>query len=54
MAPLTEHDAILGMPFLTAENIVVDPAQNKVILPDMKDPTVQSELGDVGLNDCNL
>ena len=26
VVPLTEHDAILGMPFLAAENIVVDPA----------------------------
>src|SRR5207248_4139585 len=30
VAHLTEHDAILGMPFLAAEGILVDPAQNTV------------------------
>ena len=33
VAPLKEHDAILGMPFLAEEGILIDPAQRKVILP---------------------
>lgn len=33
VAPLTEHDAILGMPFLADEGILVNPAQGKVVLP---------------------
>ena len=34
VAPLKEYDAILGMPFLTDERILVDAAQGKVILPE--------------------
>ena len=33
VTPLKDHDTILGMPFLAAEEILVDPAQQKVILP---------------------
>ena len=34
VAPLQEHDAVLGMPFLAKENILVDPGQHKIIVPD--------------------
>jgi hypothetical protein len=40
VAPLTEHEAILGMPFLMEEGILINPAQSKVILP-----TVHTEEG---------
>ena len=53
MAPLAEHDAILGMPFLAEEGILVDPAQNKVILPTVKAPSVHTEKEGLGL-DGNL
>jgi Retrotransposon gag protein/Retroviral aspartyl protease len=33
VAPLKQHDVILGMPFLATEGILIDPAQQKVILP---------------------
>jgi hypothetical protein len=33
VAPLQNNDVILGMPFLASENILIDPAQGKVILP---------------------
>ena len=33
VAPLTEHDAILGVPFLAEEGILVDPARRTIILP---------------------
>jgi len=33
LAPLQEHDAIFGMPFLADEGILVDPVQGKVVLP---------------------
>jgi RNase H-like domain found in reverse transcriptase/Reverse transcriptase (RNA-dependent DNA polymerase)/Integrase zinc binding domain/Chromo (CHRromatin Organisation MOdifier) domain/Retroviral aspartyl protease/Zinc knuckle len=33
VAPLQEHDVILGMPFLASENILIDPARGKVLLP---------------------
>jgi predicted aspartyl protease len=33
VAPLQEHDVILGMPFLASGNIVIDPAHGEVILP---------------------
>ena len=33
VAPLREHDVILGMPFLATENVLIDPAHGKVILP---------------------
>ena len=34
IAPLSNHDALLGMPFFTKENILVDPANRSLILPD--------------------
>ena len=37
VAPLQDNDVILGMPFLAAENILIDPANGKVILPPNKD-----------------
>ena len=33
VAPLQEHDVILGMPFLATEKILIDPAHGKIILP---------------------
>jgi hypothetical protein len=33
VAPLQEHDVVLGMPFLASENILIDPGQGKIILP---------------------
>ena len=33
VAPLQDNDVILGMPFLASENVLIDPAQGKVILP---------------------
>ena len=42
VGPLTEHDAILGMPFLAEEGILIDPAQNKVILPAANAPPAHS------------
>ena len=39
VAPLTEHDAILGMPFLAEEGILVNLAQNTIILPTVAAPT---------------
>ena len=33
VAPLKEHDAIMGMPFLAEEGIQIDPAERNVILP---------------------
>jgi Retroviral aspartyl protease len=32
VAPLKEHDAILGMSFLATENILIDPARDRVVL----------------------
>jgi hypothetical protein len=46
VAPLKEHDAILGMPFLADENVLIDPAQNQIVLPGC---TVE-EKGEVNLN----
>jgi len=37
VAPLKEHDAILGMPFLATEKVLIDPAHGKVILPARED-----------------
>jgi len=34
VAPLKDYDAILGMPFLATEGILINPAQSKVILPE--------------------
>jgi len=33
VAPLSQCDAILGMPFLAEERILIEPAQGAVILP---------------------
>jgi hypothetical protein len=33
VAPLKEHDAILGMPFLVDEGVLIDPARGRVVLP---------------------
>jgi hypothetical protein len=33
VAPLQDNDVILGMPFLASENILIDPAHGKIILP---------------------
>jgi len=33
VAPLQDNDVILGMPFLVSENVLIDPAHGKVILP---------------------
>ena len=33
VVPLQDNDVILGMPFLASENILIDPAHNKVLLP---------------------
>jgi hypothetical protein len=48
VAPLTEHDAILGMPFLAEEGILIDPARSKVILPAVH---AEEELGEGDLHD---
>jgi len=37
VAPLKEHDAIMGMQFLAEEAIQIDPAKRSVILPPPKD-----------------
>ena len=37
VAPLREHEVIPGMPFLAAENILINPAQGSVILPRNED-----------------
>ena len=42
VAPLKEHDAILGMPFLADEGILIDPAQRKIVLPQSQ-PAVETE-----------
>ena len=34
VAPLRGNDVILGMPFLASENILIDPARGKIILPE--------------------
>ena len=40
VAPLPNHDALLGMPFLATENILIDPANKDIILPKPPcDPT---------------
>ena len=36
VAPLKYHDVLLGMPFLAAEKILIDPANNAIILPPAK------------------
>ena len=33
VAPLQNHDAILGMPFLSTNNILIDPARRRLLLP---------------------
>jgi hypothetical protein len=37
IAPIKNHDAILGMPFLASEKILIDPANKRVILPKKSD-----------------
>ena len=37
VAPLQDNDVILGMPFLASENVLIDPAHGKVILPANED-----------------
>jgi hypothetical protein len=34
VAPIQGHDAILGMPFLASENILIDAAKGRLILPE--------------------
>ena len=34
VAPLSNHDALLGMPFFTKERILIDPANRSLILPE--------------------
>ena len=34
VAPLSNHDALLGMPFFTKESILIDPANRSLILPE--------------------
>jgi len=50
VAPLMEYDAILGMPFLAEEGILVDPAHSRIVLPAAEAPPIPSkeepELGD--------
>ena len=47
VAPLQDHDVILGMPFLASENILIDPAHGKIILPanesDKEDDVAEDE-----------
>ena len=40
VAPLSNHDALLGMPFLAKEGILVNPAERTLILPDATTTTV--------------
>ena len=47
VAPLKEYDAVLGMPFLAEERILVDPAQSKVILPTARVSPAPSEEEDL-------
>lgn len=35
VAPLANHEALLGMPFFAKEGILVDPANRSLILPDI-------------------
>ena len=37
VAPLKEHDAILGMPFLAEKGVLIDPARGKIVLPTLKE-----------------
>jgi hypothetical protein len=37
VAPLQDNDVVLEMPFLASENILIDPAHGKVILPTKED-----------------
>ena len=37
VAPLQDNDVILGMPFLASENILIDPAQSRIVLPVEED-----------------
>jgi hypothetical protein len=46
VAPLKEHDAILGMPFLASERVLIDPAHGKVILPAKEDNVEEFEVED--------
>ena len=51
VAPLQEYDAILGMPFLADEGILVDVAQGKVILPESASQTsLDPPLADANVN----
>ena len=34
VAPLSNHDALLGMPFLAKEGVLVDPANRSLVLPE--------------------
>lgn len=36
VAPLKEHNAILGMPFLAAEGVLIDPIRDRVVLPQLQ------------------
>ena len=38
VAPLSNHDALLGMPFLAKEEILVDPANRSLVLPKTSPP----------------
>ena len=46
VAPLQEHDAILGMPFLASEKILIDPAHGKLILPSKEKDVEEFEVDD--------
>jgi hypothetical protein len=35
VAPLQNHDAILGMPFLSTNNILIHPAKRRLLLPEI-------------------
>ena len=50
VAPLSNRDALLGMPFFAKEGILVDPANRSLILPEMLiEPPLTTSATDVAL-----
>src|SRR5438046_6252218 len=46
LTPLKEHYAILAMPFLASEKILIDPAHGKLILPSKEKDVEEFEVDD--------
>ena len=44
ITPLSNHDALLGMPFLATEGVLIDPANRSLLLPAHMSPSADSVL----------